>query len=310
MCDKFINPFNSTQFTLDWIGLKWMAFDYGRRTNIEHENCVSASFDVGPSWPNMNKFSIFRMHCDSYPNWEHRKRDEIYAPQHGHNAVSFCVFSALIFRLLLVFRFHALNSFVLKQTAKINYARPTNGRKSLFYFLSFVRVIYATENCFQFPFREQSTPNTMCTTLRVNIVTTDAELKCSHQQYFNFGLDEEKKERRETDKKLNIFHGKVQMKMNDFLFFFLFCLAKLLFESSDFWCLNNFFFRRPFRRYPKPGTKNPVATLKVADLADPKNFRIRDIKPPALLINEYFFFQFSALATDFANRFSRFLAMF
>lgn len=200
MCDKFINPFNSTQFTLDWIGLKWMAFDYGRRTNIEHENCVSASFDVGPSWPNMNKFSIFRMHCDSYPNWEHRKRDEIYAPQHGHNAVSFCVFSALIFRLLLVFRFHALNSFVLKQTAKINYARPTNGRKSLFYFLSFVRVIYATENCFQFPFREQSTPNTMCTTLRANIVTTDAELKCSHQQYFNFGLDEEKRKKRNWQK--------------------------------------------------------------------------------------------------------------
>lgn len=39
-------------------------------------------------------------------------------------------------------------------------------------------------------------------------------------------------------------------------------------------------------RYPKPGTRNPVATLRVADLADPKNFRIRDIKPPTLLINE------------------------
>lgn len=39
-------------------------------------------------------------------------------------------------------------------------------------------------------------------------------------------------------------------------------------------------------RYPKPGTQNPIATLKVADLADPKNFRIREIKPPALLINE------------------------
>lgn len=38
--------------------------------------------------------------------------------------------------------------------------------------------------------------------------------------------------------------------------------------------------------YPKPGTRNPVATLRVADLADPKNFRIRTIKPPALLINE------------------------
>lgn len=38
--------------------------------------------------------------------------------------------------------------------------------------------------------------------------------------------------------------------------------------------------------YPKAGTRNPTATLRVADLADPKNFRIRNIKPPALLINE------------------------
>lgn len=39
-------------------------------------------------------------------------------------------------------------------------------------------------------------------------------------------------------------------------------------------------------RYPKPGHTNPTATLKIADLADPKNFRIREIKPPAFLINE------------------------
>ncbi|XP_037042079.1 inactive dipeptidyl peptidase 10 [Bradysia coprophila] len=43
-------------------------------------------------------------------------------------------------------------------------------------------------------------------------------------------------------------------------------------------------------RYPKPGTQNPVATLRIADLADPKNFRIRDIKPPAVLINEDHYF--------------------
>lgn len=39
-------------------------------------------------------------------------------------------------------------------------------------------------------------------------------------------------------------------------------------------------------RYPKPGTQNPIVKLRVADLADPKNIRIRDIKPPQVLINE------------------------
>ncbi|KAF6197659.1 hypothetical protein GE061_008625 [Apolygus lucorum] len=33
-------------------------------------------------------------------------------------------------------------------------------------------------------------------------------------------------------------------------------------------------------RYPKPGTTNPHVTLYVADLADPKNIRTRDLKPP------------------------------
>lgn len=51
------------------------------------------------------------------------------------------------------------------------------------------------------------------------------------------------------------------------------------------------FFPFFFRRYPKPGTQNPIASLKIADLADPKNFRIRDIKPPAFLINEWVQFQ-------------------
>ncbi|XP_049834013.1 dipeptidyl aminopeptidase-like protein 6 isoform X2 [Schistocerca gregaria] len=36
-------------------------------------------------------------------------------------------------------------------------------------------------------------------------------------------------------------------------------------------------------RYPKPGTPNPVVTLSVADLADPKNIRTRDLKPPSAL---------------------------
>lgn len=44
-----------------------------------------------------------------------------------------------------------------------------------------------------------------------------------------------------------------------------------------------------FHRYPKPGTQNPIASLKIADLADPKNFRIREIKPPVFLINEWVF---------------------
>ncbi|KAJ8870518.1 hypothetical protein PR048_029541 [Dryococelus australis] len=34
-------------------------------------------------------------------------------------------------------------------------------------------------------------------------------------------------------------------------------------------------------RYPKAGTQNPLVTLWVADLADPKNIRTRDLKPPA-----------------------------
>lgn len=124
----------------------------------------------------------------------------------------------------------------------------------------------------------------MWTTLRANIVTTNAELKCLHVQYFNFGLDEEeKKERSETDKKLNIFHRKVQMKMNDFLFFL---FGEIAIRVKWLLMFEQLFLSPSIRRYPKPGTKNPVATLKVADLADPKNFRIRDIKPPALLINE------------------------
>lgn len=38
-------------------------------------------------------------------------------------------------------------------------------------------------------------------------------------------------------------------------------------------------------RYPKPGTANPMVTLKVADLADPKNIRTRDLKPPPAFAN-------------------------
>ncbi|XP_054275243.1 inactive dipeptidyl peptidase 10-like [Macrosteles quadrilineatus] len=44
-------------------------------------------------------------------------------------------------------------------------------------------------------------------------------------------------------------------------------------------------------RYPKPSTKNPVVTLYVADLADPKNIRIRDLKAPMALgqTTDYYF---------------------
>lgn len=40
-------------------------------------------------------------------------------------------------------------------------------------------------------------------------------------------------------------------------------------------------------RYPKPGTKNPTITLKIADLADPKNIRTRDLTPPPILANRF-----------------------
>jgi hypothetical protein len=36
----------------------------------------------------------------------------------------------------------------------------------------------------------------------------------------------------------------------------------------------------------QPGTANPSITLWVADLADPKNIRTRDLKPPTALANE------------------------
>ncbi|CAB3385449.1 Hypothetical predicted protein [Cloeon dipterum] len=43
-------------------------------------------------------------------------------------------------------------------------------------------------------------------------------------------------------------------------------------------------------RYPKPDTPNPTVTLWVADLADPKNIRKRDLKPPSALDDEEFYF--------------------
>ncbi|XP_039298265.1 dipeptidyl aminopeptidase-like protein 6 [Nilaparvata lugens] len=44
-------------------------------------------------------------------------------------------------------------------------------------------------------------------------------------------------------------------------------------------------------RYPKPSTKNPVVTLYVADLADVKSIRTRDLKPPMALgqTTDYYF---------------------
>lgn len=36
-------------------------------------------------------------------------------------------------------------------------------------------------------------------------------------------------------------------------------------------------------RYPKPGTRNPKVRLTVADLADPSNIRMREVKAPSSL---------------------------
>ncbi|XP_071447792.1 prolyl endopeptidase FAP isoform X1 [Hetaerina americana] len=49
--------------------------------------------------------------------------------------------------------------------------------------------------------------------------------------------------------------------------------------------------------YPKPGTPNPIVTLWVADLADPKNIRTRDLKPPSALANEEHYFAAVAWVT-------------
>lgn len=53
-------------------------------------------------------------------------------------------------------------------------------------------------------------------------------------------------------------------------------------------------------RYPKPGTPNPIVTLTVADLADPKNIRTRNIKPPPVLGSEGFVFSNIFLYTRFS----------
>lgn len=39
-------------------------------------------------------------------------------------------------------------------------------------------------------------------------------------------------------------------------------------------------------RFPKPGTPNPTVKLRVADLAEPKSIRTRDLTPPTFLMNE------------------------
>ncbi|XP_017772534.1 PREDICTED: inactive dipeptidyl peptidase 10 [Nicrophorus vespilloides] len=43
-------------------------------------------------------------------------------------------------------------------------------------------------------------------------------------------------------------------------------------------------------RYPKPGTRNPQVTLTVADLADPSNIRMRQVKPPVQLYKQEYYF--------------------
>lgn len=41
-----------------------------------------------------------------------------------------------------------------------------------------------------------------------------------------------------------------------------------------------------FSRYPKPGTQNPIVTLRVVDLKDPERIHMRDVQPPQILQNE------------------------
>ncbi|EDS27359.1 dipeptidyl-peptidase [Culex quinquefasciatus] len=43
---------------------------------------------------------------------------------------------------------------------------------------------------------------------------------------------------------------------------------------------------RRHSKYPKPGTRNPTITLRVADLADPKSIRTRELTPPPILLNQ------------------------
>ncbi|XP_055634110.1 inactive dipeptidyl peptidase 10 isoform X2 [Toxorhynchites rutilus septentrionalis] len=47
-------------------------------------------------------------------------------------------------------------------------------------------------------------------------------------------------------------------------------------------------------RYPKPGTRNPTVTLKIADLADPKSIRTRELTPPPILLNQEHYFTSAA----------------
>ncbi|XP_018328752.1 inactive dipeptidyl peptidase 10 isoform X2 [Agrilus planipennis] len=43
-------------------------------------------------------------------------------------------------------------------------------------------------------------------------------------------------------------------------------------------------------RYPKPGTKNPEVILTVADLADPSNIRMKEVKPPKEIAHSDYYF--------------------
>ncbi|ERL92494.1 hypothetical protein D910_09807 [Dendroctonus ponderosae] len=43
-------------------------------------------------------------------------------------------------------------------------------------------------------------------------------------------------------------------------------------------------------RYPKPGTRNPVVTLTIADLADISNIKTRKVLPPAVISNSDYYF--------------------
>lgn len=70
---------------------------------------------------------------------------------------------------------------------------------------------------------------------------------------------------------------------------FFFCVLFVCFLCGSFVrALELQFSCTPLRhfRYPKPGTPNPTVKLRVADIADPKSVRTRDLLPPPLLMNE------------------------
>ncbi|XP_039952053.1 inactive dipeptidyl peptidase 10 [Bactrocera tryoni] len=51
-------------------------------------------------------------------------------------------------------------------------------------------------------------------------------------------------------------------------------------------------------RYPKPGTQNPIAKLRVADIQNPEDIKIRDLQPPQVLQNEDHYFSSASWVSE------------